>query len=205
MAKHRSTQESQEAAAVAALEEELKALPLEERVAAIAADLESGEQRFEEIDPHRLVEILGEEPNGNGCDPLFSRLAERLTLDQVMEWTDGLHDILDAEPHLREALPEARVESLLATCAADGTDTEVWTQSLTPEEKQELADAYIESQSSEDGNGQTFVYYSVKRGEHEVPFCGLVECDGGVVTLHGPYQSGLPGVDWDDWLDVDSW
>jgi hypothetical protein len=205
MTKRRSRQESPDGASIEALELELERLPLESRVAAVADDLESGERRFEAIDPRRLVELLGEEPNGNGCDPSFQTLAERLNLDQVMECSDGLYDILDAEPHLREALPEARVESLLASCASAGIDTDAWTQVLTGEEKQALADAYMQHECMEGCAGLTFVDFNVKGGGREVWFCGLVECDGEVITLNGPYQSGLPGVDWEDWFETDSW
>ena len=183
----------------------LSNLSVAERIAAVAEDVESDEQRFASIAAHDLAELLGV-PQPEQPDDSWSRTtyAERQTLEEYVDLDNSIvEEFPDRLPS--KTTPE-RVQSVRALCEDFVAGKRESLDFLTAKERACILEQLDEKrlQSQVDNGIGCVATYSVSNDHTELWFEGDIEDDGSCIDLRGPYD-GADGSGRDplEWISLD--
>jgi hypothetical protein len=151
------------------------------RVAAVAKDFESGADRFAEVDPYRLAELLGLQPEEFESR---TRYGYRVSLD---DYCDPIYYYLDP---LEGKVAAERIKELTKRSEAFEAGEVATDAELTPSEKEIIEDALSEQQL-EDGGGWIIATKTIKSASGvELEFQAEIGDGGECFGCYGPYQIG---------------
>jgi hypothetical protein len=158
---------------------ELKSLPLVERIKCVADDIDSRNDRFPPQPAHELAELLHvpcpEQPDGNWE---FTSYVERCSAEEILDSGAGV------EP-LKEISTQDRYECLCSALDSGELDCSL----LTPEERNCIEGADMERRLHNLDTPTVIAHFTVPTPDgRELGFEGLIEDDGTCIDLLGPYD-----------------
>jgi len=167
------------------------------RIEAVAKDLESGADRFAAVDPYRLSELLGRQPEEFESR---TKYGDRVSLD---DYCDPVYYHLAP---LEGKIPEARVKDLTKRSEDFEADKAETDAELTPSEKTIIEDALSEQQL-EDGGGWIVACASIESPTGiELEFQAEIGDGGECFGCYGPYQiRDGEGVNVEGLAEGESW
>jgi hypothetical protein len=183
----------------------LRNLSVEERIAAVAKDVASGNRRFASIEAHDLAELL-DVPQPDQPDDSWSRAiyAERQTLEEYVDLNDGI--LAEIPDMLGGGSSAERIAAISANCKAYAEGSIRSFDFLHPEERKYLREQFEEKalERLRDNGIGCVATYCVEQGDHELWFEGDIEDDGSCIDLKGPYD-GVDGSgrDPEEWISSD--
>jgi hypothetical protein len=175
--------------------EQMETIP--KRIEAVAKDLESGADRFAEVDPYKLARLLGHQPEEFECRTLYG---PRVSLD---DYCDPVHYYFAP---LEGKVPKARIEELTRRSEAyEAGDVESDAE-LTPSEIKIIEDALSDEQL-ENGGGWIVAQETIESATGvELEFQAEIGDDGECFGCYGPYQiRDGKGADVEDLAEGESW
>lgn len=176
--------------AIAAARAKLEAMPLADRIAAVADDVKSKRDEYRSINSHDLASLLDTPDTDLPSDPwVFVRFVPRFSVRDILTWNDEecIPELL--ETHLT---PERCKEIRTKIKLLKRNKTKLRRSSLdflTEEEKQTIERLYMESEAKSNGAMWVIVQYAIKAPHgKELAFEGTIEDDGHCVHLLTPYD-----------------
>lgn len=166
---------------------ELLAMPLDQRIAAVAKDVRSKRDRYASIDSFDLASALGVEQPEQPAEWIFTHYAKKQTLEQYAHGRSPVSEFLN---YLRDHVSEERFEEL--TPKFDRLDSLRRPRFgfLTKGERLIIEEALdAEELEANMSNGICCVAScSVGEGGNVLFFEGDIEDDGTCITLRTPYD-----------------
>jgi|GEM_PF-2819895 len=167
------------------------------RVAAVAADFDSGADRFAEVDPYRLAELLGLHPEEFECRTLYG---PRVSLD---DYSDPVHYFLAP---LEGKVPQTRISELTKRSEAYEKGEVESDAELSPSEIRIIEDSLSDEQL-EDGGGWIVAQQTIESASGvELEFQAEIGDGGECFGCYGPYQiRDGKEADVEDLAEGESW
>ena len=168
----------------------LLAMPIAERIAAIARDVRTKRDEFRNVNPHELADALGvDQPESPTNDWTFTRYAEKQNLEEYAECHDAVSELVFL---LESDVSDERYQVLLKKFAAlvDYSHKRQFGFLAIKERKlleEKLAEQQLESNDS-DGMCCLAHYRIPVRGWRHLVFEACVEDDGSCFDLKTPYD-----------------
>jgi hypothetical protein len=168
---------------------ELVAMPLSQRIEAIAKDVFQNEDRFLEIEGHDLAKALGVadawRPGGGWS---FLRYARKTSVEEYAECNFPVSEIIYL---IQDEVPTDRFNALLQNSSYLDDVKNPSFAFLTADERDllETAIAKKELSSASESGMNCLAHFNVKTASgHELQFEGVIEDDGACLGLKTPYD-----------------
>jgi hypothetical protein len=171
-------------------------LPLKDRVAAVAEDIATKENRFSGIEPHYLAEALGIDDFKNPGASLrwsFTRYAEIVSVEEYAESHDPASEVVY---FIQNDVTPERFEELLALSEPLDNQDKPQFSFLTKDERSHLEKAAAEEKLKDASeNGMNCIANISVKTESGVglEFEANVEDDGTCINLRTPYDEAKGG------------
>jgi len=171
----------------------LENLPLEERIRAVAADVDSKTNELAVLDAFTLAELL-EVPDPDQPGDSWGRAvyAKKRSLEEYVDLNDGiLEEFADMLPG---SASDERAQTVAEKCKAYAAGEIKSLDFLTVEERDYLLAHFAQRdlrRMMDNGIGGVATY-CVSDDDHELWFEGEIEDDGSCIELKGPYD-GIDG------------
>jgi hypothetical protein len=183
----------------------LESLALQERIRAVAEDVDSKKNEFAALDVFTLAELL-EVPDPDQPGDSWSRsvYAEKRSLEEYVDLNAGILE------EFSEMLPGGtsarRAQTVTEKCKAYAAGEIDSLDFLKPKERESILEQLEERdlQSLMDNGIGGVATYCVSDDENELWFEGEIEDDGSCIDLKGPYD-GIDGCgrDPDEWVSTE--
>jgi len=168
----------------------LLAMPLEDRIVAIAKDLQSRTDTFKDIGAFELADALDvpQPESPSSSDWSFTSYAERMTLEEYAEAGGEVSEILRwLEPHVGTKRFKS-LEKAFAKLEEEAVEPSF--DFLTAKERKVAEETIAQEQlEASESNGMNCVAsYCVERPGIELWFEAVIEDDGSCIDLKTPYD-----------------
>ena len=167
------------------------------RIAAVALDLDSGADRFAKVDPYKLAELLGLQPENFESR---SKYGCRVSLD---DYCDPIHCFIAP---LKGTVTEARIKEITEQSKAFEAGDATSDAELTLSEKKTIED-YLTQLDLADGGGWIVATETIYSSTGiELEFEAEIGDGGECFGCYGPYQiRDGRGMNFDDLVECESW
>lgn len=167
----------------------LLAVPLDERIAVVARDVESRIDMFRQIDAFDLANALEvpepEHPGSAGGEWSFYSHVERQTVEEFAERNCPSSDSLTV---LEGKIPDKRFDALYSKFEELDDVPDAKYDCLTAKEREIFEDAIVEELDSQ-GAAEVTALFSVHKGSDDsLLFNAVIEDDGDCYSLQTPYD-----------------
>jgi hypothetical protein len=191
--------------------QKLEAMPLANRIAAVATDVDSKQDEFRSIDAHELASLLGIEdaarPIRNG-DWNFELHVLRWPVDDILSYEDEEYivEVLQSQltpERYKELCSKIDLREEYKTNLLEFLTNDDLLEFLTNDEKQSIEEHNMEWRHERDGDSvcHCYAYNSIEAPRGKVlTFQALIEDDGTCITLLTPYDER--DGEFDDGLEI---
>ncbi len=168
---------------------QLEAMPLVERIAAVAADVHSKRDKYRSIESHELALLLG---IGNayrpGGDWKFVWYIPHVPIEDVCEMSESEYVLELLQPNITVQRYEELNSRFAVVDKSKLGHGRLMSDLLTKVEKQTIERLYMENQDKAD-DAQCLAFHTVSTlHDKTLAFEALIEDDGGCVDLKTPYD-----------------
>jgi hypothetical protein len=166
--------------------QKLKDMRLADRIAAVAADVDSKQDEFRSIDAHELANLLGiEDAERPGDDWNFGWFILRVPVDDILDqWNEEFIDEL-----LQSQLTPERYKELCSKIDLQQKDNAKILEFLTDGEKLKIEEHYMEREAKYPESACCSADISIEAPHGKtLTFQALIEDDGACIELKTPYD-----------------
>ena len=166
--------------------QKLQDMPLADRIAAVAADVDSKQNEFRSIDAEELASLLGIEDVAHpGDDWNFGWFILRVPVDDILDQWDE-ETIVEL---LQSQLTLERYKELCSKIDLQQEDNAKVLEFLTEDEKRKIEEHYMEWQAEHPDSACCSADISIEAPHGKtLTFQALIEDDGACIELKTPYD-----------------